>query len=110
MAASASRRAPTHAQRAWTALLRGAWVVVGVVEREGRRYIVARAAKKGSRGAEGLTRRELVAIRFVSAGLSYKHLALELGVSSATAGRVALTALEKLGVASRVELAALLGR
>jgi DNA-binding NarL/FixJ family response regulator len=101
--ASAKR---TSASKAWSALLHGAWAVVHVVERDGRRYLVAHAARQG----EGLTPRELVAVRNIAAGLPYKHVAAELGVSSATAGRIALTALRKLGVASRVELASLLGR
>jgi len=95
--------------QAWSALLRGAWAVVHVTEREGRRYLVARAVEPSTRG-EGLTPRELIAIRSVASGLPYKHVAAELGVSSATAGRIALAALRKLGVASRIELATLLGR
>lgn len=106
----ASGGVSTSPSKAWSALLHGRWVVAHVADRDGRRYLVARPAKVDRHGAEGLTRRELVAIRFVAAGLPYKLVAAELGVSSATAGRLALAALKKLGLASRIELATLLGR
>ncbi|HEY4117646.1 MAG TPA: helix-turn-helix transcriptional regulator [Byssovorax sp.] len=92
----------------WRALVAGRWSLVDAFERDGRRYLVARANEPRVGGHARLTAREAQVASYVALGHANKLIAYELGLSPATiAGHVA-RAQKKLGATSRAELVLLL--
>ncbi len=111
-AALAIDRARTRASRLdegdavamWHALVNGRWTLVDHVDRDGRRYFVARKNDPEVARHHALTRRERQVIGFAAFGHSNKLIAYELGLSVSSVAAYLEIAMEKLGVATRAEL------
>jgi DNA-binding CsgD family transcriptional regulator len=102
------REDPDLALKQWRSLVEGRWSIVDLVERDGRRYLVARENTPATPRVSGLTPRETQIAARVAAGHSLKLIALELGVVHSTVTAHLERALKKLGLASRYELSTVL--
>ena len=108
-------RARTRAGRAdadtalasWEALVCGRWSLVDRFDADGRRYLVARRNDPAVSDPRGLSRCEAQAAEFLSLGHSEKQIGYALGISSAAVSRSIRSAVRKLGLRSRAELASL---
>jgi DNA-binding CsgD family transcriptional regulator len=108
---------------AWRALYDGRWSIVAVVERDGRRFLVARpdaplrddaapreaAAEAAGRAAPDrprpLSAQERRATLALASGHSNKLIAYELGLTTSTVGTLLARAARKLGCTNRLALA-----
>jgi DNA-binding CsgD family transcriptional regulator len=99
-----------EATRLWQALVGGRWSIVEVVERDGKRLLVARANGPTFPHRASLTKEENDVVWLVALGHSYKYVGYELGLGPSTVVRRLTSALLELGIASRVELLRKLGR
>jgi DNA-binding CsgD family transcriptional regulator len=97
---------PEVALRLWRALIDGRWSLVQQVDHDGKRYMVA--CRNSPRGVDpaALNERERTLAQWAVHGHSIKFMAHELGVAPATVSEQLKTALRKLGIRSRAELAA----
>ncbi len=96
----------------WTALVSGSYAIVDHFDADGRRYLLAEkcVGDPHTRGiATKLSVRETQVAAFVAVGHPLKVAAYELGLSVATVGRACSSAVRKLGLRSRTELATYLG-
>lgn len=100
---------PDGALELWSAMVLGEYSLVDHFESDGRRYVVARRCSISSPASPGLTARELVVAAHSASGRPLKLIAYELGLSISTVATHLGRAMQKLGVASRSELAAALG-
>lgn len=89
----------------WRALVQGRWSLIDFVDRDGKRYVLARRNDLESAGAHGLEPLERDVARLAALGHSYKYIGYELGISRSRVVRVLERALRRLGVADRRELA-----
>ena len=111
-AAIAIDRARTKRQRAddfaatelWHALVAGRWTLVDWVDRDGRRFYVARQNDPHVAKHHALSMRERQVIGYAVLGHSNKLIAYELGVSPSTVANHLATAAAKLGIRSRAAL------
>jgi DNA-binding NarL/FixJ family response regulator len=94
----------TDALRAWRAFLAGEWSLVEQFDRDGHRFLVARRTDPASKPMHGLTAREQQVVVGASLAQSNKAISIELGLSEATVSELLHTAVQKLGVRSRLEL------
>jgi DNA-binding CsgD family transcriptional regulator len=90
--------------RPWTALVEGRWSLVDVFERDGRRYVVARANEPDVPDPRALAPRERQVVALLALGRSNKVIAYELGLATSRVGTLLTQAARKLGVTSRAEL------
>jgi DNA-binding CsgD family transcriptional regulator len=88
----------------WWALVAGRWSLVDQFERDGRRFLVARANEPEAAPRAALTHRESQLAGFAALGHSIKMIAYELGLSPSSVSRSLTTVARKLGARSRVEL------
>jgi DNA-binding NarL/FixJ family response regulator len=98
---------PDAALDAWRDLVAGRWALVDHVDRDGKRFLVARKNDPDAPEASGLTLRERQVIAARARGLPFKLIACDLGLSIATVGRSLRTGMVKLGVSSDAELTVL---
>lgn len=98
------RTDPDGATEAWTALVSGRWSLVDRFERDGRRYIVARANAHALPDPRGLTERERGVVHLAALGKHNKLSAYELGISASTVASHLSSAMKKLGARTRVDL------
>lgn len=111
-AAIAIDRARTKRQRAddfvatemWHALVAGRWTLVDWIDRDGRRFYIARQNDPRVAKLHALSMRERQVIGYAMLGHSNKLIAYELGVSPSTVANHLATAAAKLGVRSRAAL------
>lgn len=111
-AAIAIDRARTKRQRAddfvatelWQALVAGRWTLVDWIDRDGRRFYIARQNDPHVAKLHALSVRERQVIGYAILGHSNKLIAYELGVSPSTVANHLATAAAKLGVRSRAAL------
>lgn len=111
-AAIAIDRARTRRQRAddfaatelWQALVAGRWTLVDWIDRDGRRFYVARQNDPRVAKHHALSTRERQVIGYAVLGHSNKLIAYELGVSPSTVANHLSTAAAKLGIRSRAAL------
>jgi DNA-binding CsgD family transcriptional regulator len=85
----------------WREVRAGGWSVVQEIERDGRRFIVAR---KADASLDVLTTREREALKLAVAGHSNKRIAIALGIAPSTIAGHLGNAMRKLGAQTRVEL------
>jgi len=93
----------------WVLLGSGAYVLVDLFDERGESFLVARRASAMDDDDDGsgeLSVRESRVATYVAMGHPLKVAAYELGLSVATAGRACASAIAKLGLASRLDLAA----
>lgn len=88
----------------WHALVSGRWTLVDQVDRDGRRYFVARKNDPDVARHHALTRRERQVVGFAALGHSNKLIAYELGLSVSSVAVYLEIAMEKLGVSTRAQL------
>ncbi len=98
---------PEEAPRLWRALVAGHWSLADRFERDGRRWVIALRNEPEARDARGLSVCETRVSEYLGLGYSEKEIAFTLGTSASKVSRAVSVALEKLGLATREELAAL---
>jgi DNA-binding CsgD family transcriptional regulator len=99
------RRDADEALAIWQGLVAGRWSLVDRFESDGRRYIVARRNEPALDDPRGLSKREKQVVAYVARGYSDKETAYVLGLERSTVATHLATAMRKLGIVSRVELA-----
>jgi DNA-binding NarL/FixJ family response regulator len=87
---------------AWECILSGRWPVLGHVETDGTRFIVAQ--KVGGSPLRGLTLRERRVMAGRASGLPLKSIACDLGISIGTVSEALRTGMGKLCISSAAEL------
>jgi DNA-binding NarL/FixJ family response regulator len=91
---------------AWPALIEGRWSMVDRFEADGRRFIVALRNDPAHPDPRGLTQRERQVADSLGRGQNIQATAYALGLSASAITKAADQAQHKLGLASRVDLAA----
>jgi DNA-binding NarL/FixJ family response regulator len=91
---------------AWTALVEGQWSLVDRFEADGRRFVVAMRNDPQHPDPRGLTQRERQVADCLGRGQNIQTTAYALGLSPSAIVKAADLAQHKLGLASRLELAA----
>jgi DNA-binding NarL/FixJ family response regulator len=94
-----------HPPSVWRALLEGRLTMVERLDRDGHHHVVVRSTETHPL----LSPRERKAVTFARAGYANKRVAIELGVSDATACALFASVLKKLGLRSRLDLVRLFG-
>jgi DNA-binding CsgD family transcriptional regulator len=89
---------------AWRALVQGRWSVVDYVDRDGKRFILARRNEPRGRDLLAITDRERQVLELASLGHTNKHIAYELGIAQSTVTIHLQRGLRRLGLRSRAEL------
>jgi DNA-binding CsgD family transcriptional regulator len=100
------RSDPARAIELWKGLVEGRWSLVDHFDHDGKRYVFAKRNSLELCPWRTLTERELQAVALVAEGSTLKLAAYQLGVSVATIAADLARARDKLGVRSRLELAA----
>ncbi|MBX3225762.1 MAG: hypothetical protein KIT84_30705 [Labilithrix sp.] len=102
--ARSSRADPDELLTSWRALVAGTYTLVGRVESDGRRYVIAYENPPGVRDPRGLAPMEAAVAGWTIRGHSQKLIGYELGVSVGTVGGLLARVYQKLRVRSRVGL------
>jgi DNA-binding CsgD family transcriptional regulator len=89
---------------AWRALVQGRWSVVDYVDRDGKRFILARRNEPRGRDLLAITDRERQVLELASLGHTNKHIGYELGIAQSTVTIHLQRGLRRLGLRSRAEL------
>jgi DNA-binding CsgD family transcriptional regulator len=103
------RMAPLEAAELWKGLVDGRWSLVDQVEKDGKRFIVARRNEPGLENPLALTQRERDVLGWIALGHSNKFVGYQLGLGTSTVAGHLHRALAKLGLHSRREVISLLG-
>lgn len=98
-----------EATRLWSALVGGRWSILETVERDGKRFLLARRNELAGSDLVALTKDESDVVWLSAQGHSHKYVAYELGLSVASVLRRLRSAMKKLRVTSRRELLTKLG-
>jgi DNA-binding CsgD family transcriptional regulator len=98
------RRDPGRALDDWKGLVAGRWTLLDDVQRDGRRYIVARENAPRAPGPTALTDRERQVLGFARLGHTNKLIAYDLGIADSTVRVLIARAAAKMGVRTREEL------
>ncbi len=106
LARSHARAEPDEALELWQGLVCGRWSMVDHFDTDGRRYVVAFRNDVAIGDPRGLTPREHEVAELVGVGESGKAISYRLGVSEAAVSAAVTSAVRKLGLAGRAELAA----
>jgi len=103
-------RDPEGAVALWRGLVDGTWTLVDQHESDGRRYVIARRNEPRSQAfLPGLSREETICLLFAAMGNSQKLIGYELGTSEPQVSRLLRGAMQKLGIASKSQLAGWFG-
>jgi DNA-binding CsgD family transcriptional regulator len=100
---------PPEAVALWRGLVQGRWSIVDHTDHDGRRFLLARRNEPHVSDPAALAERERQVAAYAALGHSVKFIAYELGLSSSTVSEHLKSALRKLGIRTRQELAALFG-
>jgi DNA-binding CsgD family transcriptional regulator len=103
------REDPDEALEIWTALVSGRWTLLDHFDSDGRRFLVARENSPSVHQPSALTALERAIAASAALGRSQKLIAYELGLNPALVSSTLASAVQKLGVRSTAELAAMLG-
>jgi DNA-binding CsgD family transcriptional regulator len=104
-ARSRARRADAQdAVELWRALVSGQWSLVDHVERDGRRFVLARRNEPCARDPKALSGLERSVAAYAIQGQTNKYIAYLLGIAPSTVSSHLASACRKLGVVSRYEL------
>jgi DNA-binding CsgD family transcriptional regulator len=104
-ARSSRRASPDEALELWRALIAGRWSLIEHFDSDGRRYFVARQNDPKVRDPRALDLRERQVAAYAALGHPGKLIAYELGLSPSTVSKHLASALRKLGVLNRGDLA-----
>jgi DNA-binding NarL/FixJ family response regulator len=99
------REATDETLEVWRGLLRGTWSLIDWVDTDGARYFLAIRNDPDAAAPRRLTRREAQVATYAAQGHTYKVIGYELGIAISTVATHLRSALNKLGLASRAELA-----
>lgn len=88
----------------WQALVRGRWSVLDFVDRDGKRFILARRNELRGRDLLAITSAERQVLELAALGHPNKLIAYELGFAQSTVRAHLKRGLGKLGLSSRAEL------
>jgi DNA-binding CsgD family transcriptional regulator len=99
-----------EATNLWKALVAGRWSIVEIVERDGKRLLLARANRPEYPDQTALTAEENDVVWLATLGHSYKYIGYELGLTVSSVVRRLNRAMTKLGVSTRSELVRKLAR
>jgi DNA-binding NarL/FixJ family response regulator len=102
----AGRQDTDRAMESWEALVRGRWSLIDRFDSDRRRFVIAVRNDPRFADPRGLSQRERQVAEFVGLGRSAKEIAYILGVLPASVENSLRRVQAKLGLASRVELAA----
>jgi len=94
----------------WRGLVDGRWSLVDRFDRDGRRFLVAHRNDPRVRDPRALTLRERQVLGYVALGQANKLVAYTLGIAESSVATHLSSAMGKLGLRSRVDLVAWLGR
>jgi DNA-binding CsgD family transcriptional regulator len=103
------RGTPGDALGLWRALVDGRWSLVERFDSDGKRMFVARRNDPSVRPASALNEKERKVVALLALGHSVKLCGYELGFAQSTVSGLARSAMDKMGVRSRAELAELPG-
>lgn len=92
----------------WTALIEGRWSLIDHFDSDGRRFLVVRRNDPQVPDPRALSLRERQVVAHVALGHSNKLCAYEMGLAPSTVAEHLKSALRKLGLRTRAELAHLL--
>lgn len=101
---------PERASSLWRALVEGRWSLAERVERGGRRFVLAFRNELGADGPSGLSPRERDVVAWAADGASLKEVGYAMGLATSTVGEHLKSAMRKLRVVSRAELAVVWSR
>ena len=101
------RSSPERALELWRGLVAGQWSLVDHWENGGRRYLAAYSNRLGVRDPRGLTPTERSVLRYLVLGATNKEASYALGLAEKTVSTAVTQILKKLGLKSRVALAAM---
>jgi len=94
----------------WRGLVQGRWSLVDRFDQDGRRFLVAHRNDPRVRDPRALTPRERQVLGYAALGQSNKLVAYTLGITESAVASHLSAAMAKLGMRSRVDLVAWLGR
>jgi len=97
----ARRVDPEEAARSWRGLVAGAWTLLDHVERDGRRYLLARRNPPDVENPRLLSAAERAVAGYAALGHSNKYVAYLLGIAPSTVAKRLARAQAKLGAPSR---------
>jgi len=100
---------PRKALEGWKALIHGRWSVVDWFDTDGRRFVLAIPNAPEITDPRGLTTRESQVAWMAAAGMTNKVIAYRLGLSTSRISLVLRSAMRKLGVRTRTQLAHKIG-
>jgi DNA-binding NarL/FixJ family response regulator len=103
----AARQDGAAAVEAWPALVDGRWTLVEHFDSDGRRYYLAMENEPEAASLIALTDKEQLVARYAADGLSNKAIIDKLGMSEAMIAGYLRSAMHKLRVRKRAELAAI---
>ena len=95
---------PDEALRLWQGLVDGTWSLVDRVDRDGRRYVLARRNAPELRDPKALTGRERAVVAFAALGHQNKLIAYLLGLHPSAVATHLASACRKLRLSSRAAL------
>jgi DNA-binding CsgD family transcriptional regulator len=95
---------PDEAASLWSVLVAGQWSIVDLVDRDGKRLLLARKNPVAGPDVTALTEHERDVAWLAMHGHSRKYIAYELGLSTAQVARRLASAQRKLRVTSRRDL------
>ena len=99
------REAPDEARDLWQGLVQGRWSLVDQIDRDGRRFVLARRNEPATPALPGLTVRERQVVSLASQGYANKLIAYSIGLSVSTVATHLARAVPKLNVPARRRLA-----
>jgi DNA-binding CsgD family transcriptional regulator len=95
---------PDEAILLWQGLVEGRWSLVDRIERDGRRYVLARRNAPDVRDPKALTERERAVVALAALGHQNKLIAYALGLCPSAIATHLASARRKLRLGSRAEL------
>ncbi len=101
------KESPEQALELWRALVSGRWSLVDHVDRDGKRFVLARRNPPDIHEPSALTPNERAVAAYTASGMSNKAIAYELGLAASTVSGLLMSALRKLRMTSRAELVAM---
>jgi DNA-binding CsgD family transcriptional regulator len=96
--------APDDALSLWQGLVQGRWSLVDQIDRDGKRFVLARRNEAAAPPLAGLTLRERQIVAFALQGLANKLIAYTIGLSVSTVATHLANAAPKLNKAQRQRL------
>jgi DNA-binding NarL/FixJ family response regulator len=97
---------PEGALAMWPSLVDGRWTLLDCFDRDGKRFLVAQRNEPSVDPRLALTPRERQVAAHAAIGHGVRLIAYELGLAPATVCEQLRSAMQKLGVSTRAELAA----